>query len=235
LWRITYNKEIYMSNNEEWEYHHTTDSGHRVNEDGYDQNGQGHNYDVRPSSNRNSSSGSGGSYNEADFEARSMLVIAKLVLLGLAVFILYKVNLFFIENWVTVVTVLGAFIICAIACFFIIVMHKGKGKLGLKIFIAIVASLGIMGAILSFIPVTTGETMGNALSPAAIQEKETILQGGAKVGIVNIRSAPSMDADIIGFFSKDDLIQITGKIGSWWEVKFENGGGYVDSVYVEAN
>jgi hypothetical protein len=218
-----------MSNNEEWEYHHTTDSGHRVNENGYDQNGQGHNYDVRPSSSRKNTSG--GSSSDADFESRSMLVIVKLVLLGFVVFILYKINQFFIENWLTVATILGAFIICAIACFFII--HKGTRKTGLKIFLAIFVSIGIMGAVLSFIP-QTGEITGNALSPAAIQEKETIKYGTVTADVLYIRAKPSATAEVVGQFSNGDHIEITDNSNSWWlEVKFENSGGYVESVYVQ--
>jgi uncharacterized protein YgiM (DUF1202 family) len=225
-----------MSNNDEWEYHHTTDSGYRVNEDGYDKNGIGHKYDVRPSSSNNSTSG--GSSSDADFESRFMLVTAKLALLGFFIFILYKINQFFIANWITVVTILGAFIICAIACFFII--HKGTRKLILKIFFAILASFGIMYAGLTFGPRISEKYFNlqynlkyNPKALAAIQEKETMLYGYVTADVLNIRAEPFALAEVIGQFSKDDRIEITDNSDSWWlEVKYENSGGYVESTYV---
>jgi uncharacterized protein YgiM (DUF1202 family) len=225
-----------MGNDEEWEYHHTTDSGYKVNEDGYDKNGTSHKYDVRPSSS-NSSSGSSGGFDESQFEARFMLITAQLAILGLFGYLLYKINLYLLKNWLTVATVLGAFIICAIACFFII--HKGVRQLILKIILAILASIGLMYAGLSFGP-KIGETFNNlqsySYSPeelAAIQEKKTILYGYVTADVLVIRAEPFALAEVIGQFSKDDRIEITDDSNSWWlEVKFEDGGGYVESSYV---
>jgi SH3-like domain-containing protein len=221
-----------MSNNEEWRYFRRTSDGHDVDVNGYDEHG--HYHHNSGTSNSSSKPASGGSFNEGDFESRFMLVAARLLLLGLVVFILYKINQFVMENWITVATILGAFIVCVIPCFFII--HKGKGKPGLKIFIAIVASLGIMCALLYFDPIKTDALFinlqsGNPKSPTVTLEKEIII-GYVTSDTLNIRAKPDTNSKIIGHFSKDDWVEIIGKSGSWLKVNLRDSEVYIDSDYV---
>jgi hypothetical protein len=210
---------------DDWEYHHTTDSGHRVNEDGNDRYGHGHNYDVRPSGRSNSSSGGSASGGTAGITF--VLVIVGLTVAG---YVLSIVVAFIKENWVTIVAIFTICVVCAITC---AIIRKIAKEPGLKVFFTILDSIGLICAALFFNPARIdAKVYKDQQSLLPIQEKDTIKYGKATVNIVNIRSAPSVDSDIIGSFSKNDEIEITGKLGSWWEVKFEDGGGYVDSTYV---
>ncbi|MDR0289745.1 MAG: SH3 domain-containing protein [Treponema sp.] len=219
---------------EEWKYHHTNLNGVRVDKDEYDRRGDSH---FLGGVRINNNSTNGNSANE-NVEGQ-MGVLVWVIGLGVAGFIVYKVIQFIAENWITIVTILGTCIVCAIAC---IIIQKKAQKPGLKTFFAIVTSIGLMCAVLFFVPTKKDRASTNLEqnnleasvleTPTVYQEKLTIMYGKVTSNTLNIRAKPTSSSEVIGRFVKGDRIEITGRSGSWWEVKLENSDGYVDSDFV---
>jgi uncharacterized protein YgiM (DUF1202 family) len=218
----------FLDDEKDWRYDHRSSNGQEVDAHGRDKQGLQW-YGTRSSSSGNStnSSSSTGSGDTGG--------IIWLIGLGIGWFIVYKVIQFITENWVTIVVILGTCIVCAIIC---IIIQKKAENPGGKIFLVILASLGIIFAVLYFGPAKISAVFNNLQSNILqsrtdTQENVTIMYGYVTSDALNIRSEPTTNSKVIGLFSKNDRVQITGKSGAWLVIKFENNEAYIDSSFVQ--
>jgi len=126
--------------NNEWHYSHRNADGHDVNAFGYDKYGSYRGTQLTKPSNSNTSSGSDTGSGPIDMSGIGGLI--GIVVVG---FILHKIFMFIKANWVSIVTIIGTCVVCAIVCF---ILHIKAKKAGLKILFVILASIGIIGTVL---------------------------------------------------------------------------------------
>ena len=160
--------------------------------------------------------------------------IGWLILLGIGGFILYKIGQFIEAHWVSIVTVLGICVVCAIVCIIIGVTSK---KPGLKTLFTILTSVGLIVAVLYFGPDKIKEIFNkdifNKRPQITILQKESATEYAVVISdALNIRAGPSVDNEIVGRLTKDDRIEIIDNSGQWWKIKSGTIEGYADSGYL---
>jgi uncharacterized protein YgiM (DUF1202 family) len=53
-----------------------------------------------------------------------------------------------------------------------------------------------------------------------------------KSDVLNVRSGPSVNYEVLARLYKNTRVQIINKSGSWWKIQYENIEGYVNSEYL---
>lgn len=187
--------------------------------------------EYRKNHNSSSNSGSGATGSGSGF--------VKLVLFGIAGFILYKIYMFLKANWVSVVTILGVCVACAIICF---VLYLKTKKASLKMLFPILAAAGLIGFVLFSGPRKTEAFFFNLRQMIHKPAQEAVQQEAiniptAKYAYVtsvalNIRSGPFLDNKVVGQLSKDQRVEVVDNSSKWWKIKFNNIEGYVDSSFM---
>ena len=70
------------------------------------------------------------------------------------------------------------------------------------------------------------------LAPAAFADGNTSMGAVKVTNYLNVRSAPSTDASIVGKLVNDDVVEIIGKQGNWYEISLSGQDAYVSCDYV---
>jgi uncharacterized protein YgiM (DUF1202 family) len=158
-----------------------------------------------------------------------------LILLGIGGFVLYKIYMFIKANWVSIVTILGICVACVIVC---IIIHVKARKTGLKTLFTILASIGLICAVLFFGPAKMVDSFSQLRQKITFQKKPTTTPVTATIyayvitDALNVRAGPSVDSEIVGRLTKDERVEIVDNSEQWRKIKSENIEGYVDSDYL---
>jgi hypothetical protein len=148
---------------------------------------------------------------------------------------------FFKANQITIVTIIGICIVCAIACS--VIREKTK-KPGLKTFFVILISIGLVVSVLYFgskekdiildklRQITTWQTVPQQIT--TIRETTTAIYANVISDALNVRLGPTVEQEIVGRLTKDTRIEVIDNSGRWWKVKFEDIEGYVDSDFLRS-
>jgi hypothetical protein len=162
-----------------------------------------------------------------------------LILLGIVGFILYKIYMFIKDNWVSIVTILGICVVCAIACF--IIQKKSKRLTVLFTAFTVLASIGLIIAVLYLGPRETKAFFVNLQHMIPKREQQAIkeptptstsIYAYVTSDALNVRARASVDSEIVGQLLKDQRIEIVDNSGQWKKIKSENIEGYVASDYL---
>jgi len=64
-------------------------------------------------------------------------------------------------------------------------------------------------------------------------EKRTIMKGKVVANVLNIRTQPSKEGDVVGKLGKDDQVEILSVQTGWYEIKFKDGSAFVAAEFVQ--
>ena len=72
----------------------------------------------------------------------------------------------------------------------------------------------------------------------AILSVMTVISNAATNGVitgetVKLRKAPSLDAGLVTLLSVDNKVEVLGKEGDWYQVKYKEYEGYVYADYID--
>lgn len=86
---------------------------------------------------------------------------------------------------------------------------------------------------------TTIQETTTTQQAGAIQESKDVIEELSKtmyiVASANVRSGTSTDYDIIGKLTKGQAVEITGRSGEWYRIKFNDGEGFVHNTLLTDN
>lgn len=66
-----------------------------------------------------------------------------------------------------------------------------------------------------------------------VEEKPVLMKGKVNANVLNIRSQPSTDSDVVGKLGKDDIVEIIGIETDWYEIHYNNASAYVFAKFIE--
>jgi N-acetylmuramoyl-L-alanine amidase len=74
------------------------------------------------------------------------------------------------------------------------------------------------------------EYISGTTTPAKNSENK---QGIITDNALNIRTSPSLQSSVLGVLNKGDLVEVTGSVSGWYEIRFGGGKAWVSESYVE--
>jgi len=70
------------------------------------------------------------------------------------------------------------------------------------------------------------------VSDITIQDETTVTQGAVLVDILNVRSGPSTDTEIIGKLSLGNIVDVTVDNDGWYQIEFESKTAFIFAEYI---
>jgi len=65
------------------------------------------------------------------------------------------------------------------------------------------------------------------------EEKRTLLKGKIIANVLNIRTLPSKDGEVVGKLAKNDVVEIVSIKDAWYEIKFKDTTAFIVAEFVE--
>lgn len=66
-----------------------------------------------------------------------------------------------------------------------------------------------------------------------IEEKPLLMKGRVNANLLNIRSEPNTNCDVVGKLKRDDMVEIIGIEDDWYEIHHNNSSAFVFAKFIE--